>query len=754
MSGYTRWVIGIARRSDAVGKRWARALRVGSLVGGVLIAGLGPAVPSALAASTTTVDLGQASTYAVLSGASVGNTVNGVGAPHTTLRGDLGVNASAAPTGFPPGVVTGTIRVGATAGPAYTDLAAAYHEVAGRTAGAALAGDLNGLTLLPGLYSATGAVANTGTVTLDGDGDPNAVFVFQVGGALSMAAGANVTLTNGAQASHVFWQVNGAAAIGAGAHFAGTLMALTAIAVGAGTEFNGRALALNGAISLASDDLYSAPPVVTIAGGATAITNNSIPTISGTTDLAAPGVVTVTIAGQTLTATPVGGGWSVPSAILANGPYVVVASVIDGAGNTSSATQQLTIDTVPPIVTIDGGTSVTTNDPTLTIAGTTDAAPGTVVDVTVYSQALTALVQSGGTWNVTPNTLADETGTVTASVTDPAGNETSVSQLLTVDTVAPAVTITGGANLLTNAPTPTISGTAAVAPGTTVTVTLADQTLTGPVAAGGVWSVTAALLSDGPHRIVMSVSDAAGNPASFTQMLTVDTLPPVVAITGGATATTSDVDPTITGASDAAPGTTVTVATGGQTLTTLLQANGTWNATPTALSDGTWLIVASVPDPAGNVGSATQTLTIATTDTAGAPGTLGTTGAPGTAGVSGSTGATGSTGGPGSTDDPASARPPRLTLRLPAASFSGARGNPVHVPFVLNGPAKVTLTVLRGTRVVAKLSTTRLAAGRGSLTWNGKIKLKLAPRAAYTIMVRAVSPAGASAHKTATARIT
>src|ERR1700726_3364364 len=176
MSGYRQSVTGTARRSDAVGKRWARALGVGALIGGLLIAGLASAVPSALAASTTTVDLGQASTYAVLSGASVGNTVNGAGAPHTTLRGDLGVNASATPTGFPPGVVTGTIRVGATATPAYNNLVTAYNEVAGRTGGAALAADLNGLTLLPGLYSAGGAVANTGTVTLDGGGNPNAVF--------------------------------------------------------------------------------------------------------------------------------------------------------------------------------------------------------------------------------------------------------------------------------------------------------------------------------------------------------------------------------------------------------------------------------------------------------------------------------------------------------------------------------------------------------------------------------------------------
>src|SRR4029077_7513732 len=103
MSAYTQWVTRIARRFDAIGKRWARAVCVGSLVGGVLIAGLASAVPSALAASTTTVDVGRASTCAVLSGASVGNTVNGAGAPHTTLRGDLGVNASATPTGFPPG---------------------------------------------------------------------------------------------------------------------------------------------------------------------------------------------------------------------------------------------------------------------------------------------------------------------------------------------------------------------------------------------------------------------------------------------------------------------------------------------------------------------------------------------------------------------------------------------------------------------------------------------------------------------------
>ena len=178
-------------------------------------------------------------------------------------------------------------RVGAAATAAHAYLVEAYNEIAGRTGGATLAGDLGGLTLAPGLYSAAGAVSNTGTVTLDAAGNPNAMFIFQVGGALSMAAGAQVVLSHGAEASHVFWQVNGAAAIGATATFTGTLMALDAIAVGAGSEVNGRALALNGAVSLNSDEFYSAPPVVAIAGGETAITNDSTPTISGTTDVEA-----------------------------------------------------------------------------------------------------------------------------------------------------------------------------------------------------------------------------------------------------------------------------------------------------------------------------------------------------------------------------------------------------------------------------------------------------------------------------------
>ena len=586
--------------------------RLVALAACLLIVGVATSVPSAVAAPTTMVDLGTASTYAVLSGASVGNTVSAAGAPHTTLRGDLGVKANAQPTGFPPGVVTGTVNVGnAAASQAHADLVAAYVEVAARTGGdLSLPGDLAGETVTPGLYKIDGAVANTGTVTLDAQGDANAVFVFQVNGALAMAAASHVVLTDGARASRVFWQVNGAGAIGAGSSFAGTLMALNAVAVGAGSVVNGRAFARNGALTLDANEIYSAPPVVTIAGGATAYTTDTTPTITGTTDVEAPAVVTVTINGQALTATPSAGAWTITSAILANATYPVVASVVDGAGNPGSATQQLTVDTVLPIVTLDGGSSVVTNDPTPTIAGTSDVAPGTIVHVTVGSQTLTALVQVAGTWNVTPAALSDGFRTVTAAVTDPAGNPGSATQSLTIFTTSPDVTITGGADALTNDATPLISGTADVPPGTSVTVTLADETLTAQVQSGGTWSVTASFLTEGPHRVIMDVVDAAGNPGTFTQWLTVDTVSPAIAITGGASATTADATPTVTGTSTATSGTVVTVSIAGQTLTTLVQAGGTWNATPTGVAAGTWAVIATVLDPAGNVGSAGQSLTI------------------------------------------------------------------------------------------------------------------------------------------------
>lgn len=482
----------------------------------------------AVAAPTTMVDLGAASPYAVLSGASVGNTVSAPGAPHTTIRGDLGVKADTAPLGFPPGVVTGTIRKGSAVDAAHAKAVIAYNEIANRAGGQVIAGALVGAVLAPGLYTIAGAASNTGTLTLDGGDDPDAVFVFQVNGALSFAALSRVVLINKAQASRVFWQVNGAGAIGAGGAFAGTMIATDAVAMGNGTFVNGRAFALNGALTLDNNQFYGAPPTITINGGDAAYTTNTTPTLFGTTDLDAPGQVTVTIDGQVLTSTPVNGNWTVTSAILSNGVYAVEAAVTDAAGNLQTATQELTVDTVLPVITLDGGAAVITDQASATISGTSDAAFDTVVEVTIDSQNLKALVHEDGSWNIRAASLVDGTYPVTAAVKDPAGNESTVMQSITIDRTAPAVAISGGPDAMSNDATPTLTGFANVPPGTTVEVIVANQTLIALVDENQLWSVTSEALSDGIYRFIVIVTDAAGNRTQVEHRMTIDAVAPFV----------------------------------------------------------------------------------------------------------------------------------------------------------------------------------------------------------------------------------
>jgi hypothetical protein len=232
-------------------------------------------------------------------------------------------------------------------------------------------------------------------------------------------------------------------------------MASTTGGIGVDSVVNGRVLAQT-AVTMDTDQFYSAPPTVSLTGGAAEDINTSTPTISGTTNVGASGTVTVTVAGQTLHATPAqDGSWSVTPTMLTNGTYSVLASTVDGAENTGSATQQLTIDITPPLIALDGAPSVLTNSATPTISGTTDAAPGTLITVDVQAQTLTAVVngttivqsvgaqtlaavvQSDGSWNVRPAHLGEGARTVTAAVTDPAGNTSAATEQLTVDTSAP-----------------------------------------------------------------------------------------------------------------------------------------------------------------------------------------------------------------------------------------------------------------------------------------------------------------------------
>ena len=494
------------------------------LVGGALAVGE-PAAATARAAVAGAVDLGSAAGFSVLAGPSVANTGAG-----TVLALDLGVVGTLA--GFPPGTVTGTIRIGdAAVDAAQDDRQAAYDGVAAQTGGTAFAGDQAGKTYAPGLYTTAAAITNTGTITLDAAGDPNARFVFQIGAALSSAASTKVVLANGALANNVYWQVVGAVALGADVKWVGTILGAGAVSFGEGASVKGRILTpstvalANSPVTKPIDDLTA--PLVTIAGGAARSTNDATPSISGTTDEPGTPVVTVTIGAQVLTGHASSGVWALSADTLTAGPHAVAASVTDPSGNTGTATQTLTLDPSAPSVAIDGGATRATSDVTPTISGHTDE-PGTpTVTVTVGGQTLTTSAATDGVWSVDAAALGESSYGVVASVTDAASNTGSEGQVLTIDVTVPVLTIDGGPSRSTSDTSPWTYGTTAEQAGSLVHVDLGGQSLTATVNPGGSWGVSAQALAPGTYPVTASITDAAGNTGVMTQSLQIDTDLPV-----------------------------------------------------------------------------------------------------------------------------------------------------------------------------------------------------------------------------------
>ena len=186
--------------------------------------------------------------FSVLAGSAVTNTGS------TVVSGDVGVNPGTAVTGFPPGLASGTIHsADAVASQGQAALASAYIDAATRTGGTAVAGDLVGKTLTAGIYTSTSSLADSGDVTLDAQGNPDAVFIFQIASTLITGSGSHIILANGAKACNVFWQVGSSATLGTNSVFKGNIMALTSITVTTGVNLEGRALARNGAVTLDSD---------------------------------------------------------------------------------------------------------------------------------------------------------------------------------------------------------------------------------------------------------------------------------------------------------------------------------------------------------------------------------------------------------------------------------------------------------------------------------------------------------------------
>ncbi len=225
--------------------------------GGWMIAG---GFATVAASGQAAVGLGTAAPFAVLAGTTVTNT------GPSTVAGDVGVYPGTAITGFPPGVVTnGVLHAGdAVAQQAEADLTTAYLDAAARGPVTTVSSDLGGQTLIPGVYRAASGMGLTGAVTLNAQGDPSAVFIFQTGSGLTTASSSSVNLTGGAQACNVFWQVGSSATLGTGSSFAGTLMALTSATVQTGATVAGRVLARNGQVSL-DDNTFTQPACTTAA---------------------------------------------------------------------------------------------------------------------------------------------------------------------------------------------------------------------------------------------------------------------------------------------------------------------------------------------------------------------------------------------------------------------------------------------------------------------------------------------------------
>jgi len=284
-----------------------------------------------LAAYTTNVNLGDSISFGVLAGSAITNTGT------TNISGTAGSNI---------GVYPGT-SITEDAGPivlssgtkysaseqividAQNALTAAYVDIQGRGA-TTIPEELGGSTLVAGVYTSdTGVFGLTGTLTLDAENDPNAVFIFKMTTTLTTASASTINLINGADACRIFWQVGSSATLGTSSNFSGHILALESITATTGAVINGSLLARNGAVTLDTNTIVNnacTASTATLTVIKTVINNNN------GSSIASDFIINVKLDGTDVDGSPANGSATGTSYILAPGVYVVSEPAHSGYG--------------------------------------------------------------------------------------------------------------------------------------------------------------------------------------------------------------------------------------------------------------------------------------------------------------------------------------------------------------------------------------------------------------------------------------
>lgn len=209
----------------------------------LLIAILG--ITQTFAATTSPVNLSTASNFVILAGSSVINFGS------SNITGNIGVHPGGILSGLGSATIYGTQQTSnAATAQAQTDLGIAYNDVSGRINQDTISGDLGGTTIYPGLYRSASSISLNGVLTLDAQGDANAIFVIQSADNLNIASGARIALLGGAQACNIYWQSGNGVFLGTNSIMVGNVVAYNAISLGNGALLNGRLLSRNGSVTL------------------------------------------------------------------------------------------------------------------------------------------------------------------------------------------------------------------------------------------------------------------------------------------------------------------------------------------------------------------------------------------------------------------------------------------------------------------------------------------------------------------------